>query len=444
MRSTKLSSALVAAAAVLAVAPSGAAAAHAHQGVKGLKHPGPTGCRVSLAAEPHLLTSGEAALVSGALSCPGGGVSGQTVTIYERMAGVPGFKIVGTPSTAADGSYTFTPPAVLTDSIFYARASGARSPNRTVRVSPLVTAAGPLPEGSQLLTGKANRVTFKGTVNPIDTGAEVLLERESSTSSEEWGVIQTRNFVKPDGSYTIVHRFVVPGDANLRVLVRPHGKFDVRGVSNTMTYEISQAQNPNLTLEPTVDPVAYGQPVTIKGVLKSGAGKVAILARTFGSTTFAKVTEVTTGAGGAYEVTIPSAVQSTYYRATSGTVSSATVFEGVKWVVTAGASATTVTSGTPVTFSGTVAPASRVGHVVYLERQNATGGGYHVVDLGVVAAGGTYSIVYDVIGSGKQVYRVKVPGDPINQSASSTPPLNIEVTPAAAIIKPLVQPTLPH
>ena len=47
----------------------------------------------------------------------------------------------------------------------------------------------------------------------------------------------------------------MPGDANLRVVVRPHGLFGVRGISDTMSYVISQAQNPNLTLEASSDPI---------------------------------------------------------------------------------------------------------------------------------------------------------------------------------------------
>jgi len=443
MRSTKLSSAMAAAATLLVLAPAAAVAAHAHPGVKAVKHVSAAGCRVSLAADPHVVATGEAVLVSGALSCPGGNVSAQTVTIYERIAGVPGFKVVGTATTATGGSYTFTPNPVLTDSTFYARSLGARSANRTVKVAPLVSLTPPAPEGSTLLTGFANRVTFKGTVSPSDTGAEVLLERENSSTIEEWALIQAHAYVKPDGTFTLVHKFGVPGDANLRVVVRPHGKFDQRGVSDVLNYVISQAQNPNLTLEPKTDPVAYGAPLVLKGTLKSGAvgQKVDILGHTFG-TPFAKVGETTTGPGGTWELTIPTAIQNTHYKAISGAVNSAVVFEGVKWVLTGGPSLTKVSSGTPVTFSGTTAPSNRTGHTVYLERHDLFGTGYHVVDIGFVAAGGTYSIVHDVIGSGKELYRLKVPGDPINEGAS-TAPIEVEVTPAT-VAAPQVQPTLPH
>lgn len=447
MRSTKLSSAMVAVAALLATAPTGAFAAPKLPKHKG--HVSPAGCRLSESADPHIVNSGDSVVLTGVLNCPGGGESGQTVTVFERIAGVPGgFKNIGTTSTAAGGSYSLTPAPVITDSTFYARSAGARSANHTVRVAPQVTVATspPLPEGSQLFTGPAHKVTFKGSVNPIDRGAEVLLQRETGRSTEEWGTIQAHNFVKADGSFEIIHRFVVPGDANLRVVVRPHGMFDARGVSNVLTYEISQTQNPNLTLEPSADPVNFGAPLTLHGVVKAGSGqKVILMARSFGSPS-TKIGETTSGAGGAFEFKIANEEKNTFYRVTSGPISSAILFEGVKWVVdSAAVSATKVTSGQEVTFSGTVSP-DRVGHFVYLERKNAAGNGYHVVDLGTVsfsnATTGTFTIKYPVIGSGMQQYRIHIPGDPINQATSSTP-FVLEVTPALSTLKPPPQPKLP-
>ena len=40
------------------------------------------------------------------------------------------------------------------------------------------------------------------------------------------------------------HTFVVPGDANIRVLVRSQRR-NAPSPSNVLTYEISQAQNPS-------------------------------------------------------------------------------------------------------------------------------------------------------------------------------------------------------
>src|SRR5207302_2327342 len=132
-----------------------------------------------------------------------------------------------------------------------------------------ITKLEPKPAAAVLETGKKHAVTFSGTVNPADEGAEVWLEREQATSTEEWGVIQ-KGVVKAGGVYTFVHTFRVPGDANIRVVVRPHGIFSVRSVSNTLSYVINQTQNPNLTNKPSADTISYGAPITIEGVLKGG------------------------------------------------------------------------------------------------------------------------------------------------------------------------------
>jgi hypothetical protein len=82
---------------------------------------------------------------------------------------------------------------------------------------------------------------------------------------------------------------------------------------------------------------------------------------------------------------------------------------------------------------------------VYLERQNpGPSGGFHVADLTSVSSTGAYSITHFVFGSGKQVYRVHVPGDPDNQAVSSNT-FPIEETPAPpGSLREVAQGTLPH
>ena len=123
-------------------------------------------------------------------------------------------------------------------------------------------------------------------------------------------------------------------------------------------------------------------------------------------------------------------------------MNSAVLFVGVKYVLTANVSATTVQAGQPLTFSGTVTPAY-VGKAVYLERQNQFGTGFHVIDVGSVAPGGTYSITDEVFGTGIGVFRVKVPGDPSNQSPASQL-FTIAVTPAPPGPPVTITPVLPR
>jgi hypothetical protein len=296
------------------------------------------------------------------------------------------------------------------------------------------------PEGSQLPTGEANSVTFTGTVSPADVGARVILQRQNATTGTEWRRID-RGVVQPGGVFTIVHTFLIPGDANIRVLVRSQGR-NTPSPSNVLEYEISQAQNPSLTIAASVDPILFGQPVTIAGVLAGGVNwPVTLLARTDGGR-WARVAQVNTDAHGNYTFPAQSPVNSTFYAALAADPScdiracpahrltSAVLYEGVRDVLSAQVSATTLQAGGQLTFSGSVAP-SHAGHVIYLERQNATGTDFHVVQVGVVNPDSSYSIVHTVYDPGTKVFRVFIPGGPENLGAASQP-FTIQVTPGPA------------
>jgi hypothetical protein len=423
MRASRLIPALLAVSALLVLAPAGATARPAqHKSNATAKGR----CRLSLHVEPHTITAGEPVQLFGQLQCPGGGTEGQPVTIYERTGGLPIFKIISTQTTAAGGFYSLVVSTITTDAQFYARATGARSANKTVKVAPVVHLEGP-PEKTPLLTGPKNKVLFKGTVVPADVGAEVVLQREAATSFEEWGVIQ-RGVVGAGGVFTFLHRFVAPGEANIRAVVRPHRPFTVRGVSVPLSYVINQTQNPNLTIESAADPIPYGTPTTIKGVLKGGSGQtITLLSRKKGAAKFTLFGTTVAGGAGEYKfVQVP--LVNTFYRVTGAGQNSAILFEGVKYILTSGVSPKAIQSGQSITVSGTVTPA-HAGKPVYLERENVFGGGFHVADVGTVGATGTYSIVHFVFGPGKPVFRVHVAGDPENQGVSS-PVFTIDVAQA--------------
>ncbi|MCW2969635.1 MAG: hypothetical protein JWO23_762 [Solirubrobacterales bacterium] len=434
MRSIKLRPAVAAGATLLALAPVAASAAGGHPSSNRQGHAGAARCHVSLFAEPHIIASGEAAEVFGQLGCPAGAsTANQAVTLYGRSPG-SGYKVIATLSAGAGGSYSLKLPSIATETSFYARALGARSATRHVRVAPVVTFAGvspspgaAAPTSTVLRTGARNSVTFTGSVSPADTGAVVVLQRESQSSFEEWKPIERATIAGPGTTFTIRHTFALPGDANLRVLVRRHGSFSVPGTSEPISYSISQPQNPKLTLEPSPNPVSSGSPVTLKGVLRGGANqKVVLLSRTKGQA-LTKTDETTTSASGAYTFT-EKPLRNTFYRATAPGASSTSQFEGVKYVLAAAASAAKVQAGQALTFSGTVSPIAP-GHPVYLERQNGSGGGFHVVDVATVGTDGAFSINRALFGAGTAVLRVHVPGGPENAGASSST-FNVEITPA--------------
>jgi len=426
MRLRRLAPAAIAATALLALVAPAAASAH--------KHPSPGGrCAINLKVAPRQITAGDSVVAFGRLLCTRRvNAAGQTVKLFEHSFGTPGFTLVQSTTTSALGFYELTQTGVQTNSSFYVRSHGAQSGRRRVRVAAQVALSGP-PEGTQLLTGAPNAVTFTGTVIPADAGARVILQRQNALTGNEWRRIDSGT-VGPGGNFSIVHTFVVPGDANLRVLVRSHG-MNIPSPSNVLTYEISQAQNPQLTISATPDPIAYGQSVVISGVAAGLANMpVTLLARTVRQHGFAPVSEVTTNAGGEYTFPAQSPVYNTFYRVKTGAKASAkksaVLYEGVKDVLTAEVSPSTVQAGQALTFKGTVAP-DHTGHIIYLERQNASGDGFHVVQVESIGAGSAYTIVHTVYDPGTKVFRVRVPGGPENEGAVSTP-FTIQVTPASA------------
>jgi hypothetical protein len=442
MRSLKMVATIAVASALIAPA---AASAH--------KHSNPSGrCRVSMEVAPRQITAGDPVVIFGRLVCTRAAQEAdRTVRLYHNVYGSFGFSYVQRTTTDAHGFYEFgrADGVVETNRAWYVLSHGARSASKRIRVGAQVSLTGP-PEGAQLLTGTANKVTFTGTVSPADVGARVILERQNATTGNEWRRIDSAR-VLPGGSYSIVHTFIVPGDANVRTLVRSQGR-NIPSPSNVLEYEISQAQNPALTITASTDPILFGQAVTISGTLAGGAGQpVTLMARTRGQA-FTPIALVRTEANGSYNFPAQSPANSTFYRVLTNdqvvcasatphvrapcvapagaVVKSAVLFEGVRDVLTAQVSPTTVQAGGQLTFSGTVAP-SDPGHVVYLERKNASDEGFHVVQVATLDQASSFLIVHTVYDAGAKVFRIYVPGGPANQGVASQP-FDVQVTPALA------------
>lgn len=437
MRYPKLTRAATAVAALALAAPAAATARAHHHGAA--RHGSKSGqCRVTLDVAPRLLTSGETALAFGQGSCPAAGPeAGQTVTLFEHAAGPGGFTVAGTATTDAHGFYQLTTPALTQNSTFYATLSSARSASRNVRVMAQVTLEGP-PEQKSLFagirTGRRNAVMFKGNVSPDDSGAEVVLQRQNEVRGRGWHSIG-HTVVDAGGAYAITHIFRVPGASEIRVVVRSNRR-NVVSPSNTLSYDISQAQNPSLTIFTSADPISYGGSVVISGVAAGAAhAPLTLLARNAHGT-FAPAATTTTDGEGKYAFPAQTTLASTLYRVKSANRSSAALYQGVKYVLTANPATSTVTSGQPFSVSGTVTPA-RAGHEIYLQRLNAAGTNFHVVAVGTVAPGGSYTISHVFYAPGTDVLRVKIPGDPENGGTWSAPfDLAVTPVPSAAALKP--------
>ncbi len=381
------------------------------------KHSSPNGRHnISIHVSENPVVAGDQLAIWGRLKGPNNG--NRVVTLWHRINPRPRFTPIQRVRTDANGFYAiFRPDGIVrSNRNWFVRSARARSRTLHERVRLLVTLTGPA-DGSNLLTGPMHSTTFTGTVSPADRGRGVLLQRQDSDRGNRWHTIH-RGRVAADGSYSIKHTFRVPGSANVRVLVRATRRH-LASPSNVVAYEISQAQNPQLTLNPSADPIAAGQSVTLSGVLAAGAGQpVMLYAKTRGSH-FTQVAQTTAGSNGGYSFA-QSPLFNTIYQARAAGKRSAQLFEGVKDVLTASVSATTVSTGDPITFSGSVAP-DQTGHAIYLQRQNPDGNGFHTVKIAFVGSGSTYSITRRLQAPGTKVFRVFIPGGPRNQGAASDP-----------------------
>jgi len=424
MRSFKLSTALLAAAALLALATAGSASARTPHPKRNSVIPGAS-CRTTLNVAPRLITSGETALAFGHSACPA-----QTVTLYQRVIGTPGFAVAGTTTTDTKGAWQITTAPQTTNSQFYAAIGATQSHHQLEKVAAVVSLVGP-PEGKQILeglkTGRANAVTFSGTVSPNDAGDIIVLQRQNAIKGNEWHQIGL-TIVNSSGGFALTHAFAVPGASDLRVLLRGN-KRNVASASNILSYQISQAQNPQLTIFSSLDPLAYKGSTVISGKALGLPNTTLTLDSHTAGQKFTPIATVKTDGEGNYTFPAQTPLVSTYYKVNGSGRSSAVLYQGVKYLLTATPSATTVTSGEAVTFTGTVTPARE--HDIYIERLNIAGTGYHVVAVAKVAANGTYSISRIFYAPGTAVLRVKIPGDSENGGTASTP-VTVTVNPLAA------------
>lgn len=390
-------------------------------------------CSVDLAATPSIITGTEPLELVGSLSCPEPtAAEGQTVTLYQKLARTPGFTIAATTITEADGTFKFVQTGLEVSSVFYALAGHASSPRTSVKVAPQVTLSTPA-AGTPLFIGAgpaahasdvdASAVTFSGTVTPADPGTTVSLQREYRR--EAWHQVAV-GVVGEAGKYTIVHTFLRPGQANLRVVLHSH-KLDLTTASTPVTYQISRRRPQPITIQASVDPITFGGSVTISGIVAGAVNApVKLLAQTAGGT-FAAVAEATTN-GDEYSFA-EAPLQSTRYRVMSATASSAILAEGVTYALTAVGTASTVQAGQQLLFTGALLPVHE-GQTVNLESQDASGLGYHVIATGTVSSSGTYSIAHSFPSAGTQLLRIGIPGAGEVESVAGEA-FTLEVTPGA-------------
>jgi hypothetical protein len=392
------------------------------------------GCPLTLQASSTRITAGETVTLSGTLTCPTSTTAtaaAQQVSLYERQPGAKAAQSaapVQTVTAATDGSYEITSAALYATTILQVRV-GRHHARVIVKVAPHITLTLSSPPATAQSSAADNtlhpqirtKTTFSGTVSPVIEGARVALQVSYSAADEQWRTVAYGR-VGAGGEYSIAHSFRMPGAASVRAVVHPRGRY-VSGISEAVPYQASQPQNPQLTIGGSPDPLTYGQQVTISGTVAGAANQPVKLLAFTQKGGLSVVAEGTTEANGDYTF-IEEPLENTYYDVTGANERSTTLFVGVAFTLSFQAPPATAQAGEQLTFSGTLTGAPE-GQVVFLERGNASGLGFHVVASGTVAPTG-YQIPYAFDRTGANVMRIRVP-DNREHRGSASPPFTVTV-----------------
>jgi hypothetical protein len=188
--------------------------------------------------------AGESVTVSGNVQCPEGvEAAGQTVTLLVHTPRGPrGLSEAASATSAADGSYQISSPALEENTNLVVQVGTRRSARRRVRVAPQISVLAPA-SGTELLPASradaqaaTNTVTFEGTVTPAAPADLVVLQRELPEGSGRWRRVAVSRLDEA-GRYTITHTFRRPGTVTVRVLVRCAGAL-LPTVSEALTYTV--------------------------------------------------------------------------------------------------------------------------------------------------------------------------------------------------------------
>jgi hypothetical protein len=332
----------------------------------------PANCRITVGSSAAEVTAGEAVTLSGKVSCPGepeaSAQSGaqteagaQHVSLAQASVGIGGRSFAAPQPVAvkADGSYEL-PPLTLTQNTVFKVHVGRHGAHVAVKVAPLVTlSVSPLPapstsRASGAALSRRSRASFSGTVTPAGGSGRVALQVQYPADGEAWRTVAF-SAINPDGSYSLARSFRIGGEASVRVIAHLRGT-NAPGVSEAVSYAIPQAQNPQLTLSPSADPLLYGQSVTLSGVAAGTPGQtVTLLQRTDGGA-FTTLATSTTDPSGNYSFQA-SPLSDATYAVSDASTRSTPLFVGVRYGVSVTSPPSTVAAGTPLTVTGTITPA---------------------------------------------------------------------------------------
>ncbi len=423
LRFAVLGSVLVALLAVVLPATAGAAPRHNNG--------------LTINAAPNPIIAGEPVLVYGQLNAPP--VAGQTIILYHHVAGShTGFTRIGRTTTDAHGFYSFARPdgLVQTNRAWFTRELGGQHMHsRTVyeRVSALVSLT-----ANTTNADTRQPIVFSGHVDPNHAFEFVYLQ-EQNGATDNWHTLKSARLA-PGSNYSVAYSWRTPGARDVRVVFRGDLR-NIRGESDPVTVTIQQHQVADFTINTSAPIIPEGSMATISGVLcqpgtttPEPSTSVTLWGRVAGQAHFSALESTTTGSDGSYSF-VEKPGQNTLYQVRTTFKPhrhSAVLFEGVRDVLALSASPTSVISGQPVTFTGSVTP-DKAGDVVYLQRLGVDGD-WHTVGVHFVRHDSTFEFVRSFGAAGAKTFRARIPGDPENVGgASNAVTINVTVPPPSAL-----------
>jgi hypothetical protein len=378
---------------------------------------------LTIHAVPQHIIAGEAVLIFGQLKGPDH--ANQVITLYHRINPNPGFTIIGTTRTNANGQYEFTRQLGIVDTNreWFTRGPGVTH-SRTVheRVDALVSLAASSPSG---LT--RHPIVFSGHVTPDHTGGVVALQQQKG-SSDNWTTIKTAR-IGPGSNYTMSHAWRVPGADDVRVKFRGDAR-NTPAVSDISSVVIEQTEVPGFTINTTDPIVQNGQTVTISGVLDSPSSttgepntSVSLFAKVPQSNQpYRELATTTTGADGSYSfANLQPTTNELYLVRTTFAPRrhTAVLFQGVQDIVTMSASSSTSTVDGHIVFTGNVTP-DKAGHAIYLQKLGKDGD-WHTVEVRFLNNASTFQFGWTFGAAGTKEFRARIAGGPGNVGGASAP-----------------------
>ncbi len=226
----------------------------------------PHRCTLTAAASAPQVLTGESVTISGTLTCPlAAEAAEQEITVSQRQgwSDEPGAAVLGTATTASDGSYELHSGALTGRSVFLLRTASVRNAAHVVvLVNAGVSLQGPAANASSLPmaggkgAGGRTRETFSGVIEPAQAGRQVGL-RVRYTGGEWRTVAFTRT--DAEGHFSFSHRFRSPGSVEVIAVARPRGT--QRSESSILTYSIAPAQTAAPPLQTPAPAPAPAAPV---------------------------------------------------------------------------------------------------------------------------------------------------------------------------------------